>query len=79
MSDEHPVTREYLEMLSQDAALFSHAGEDEDPSWYNFYEATGGRATITMDGLSQFQGRAGAKRAVTRGFGTPPPVVYCPH
>ena len=50
----HPATREILETLSDDVAWFSHAGEDESRR-YNFYEATGGRGTITMDGLSQFR------------------------
>ena len=53
IDQNHPATRESLETLSDDASWFSHAGEDETYR-YNFYEATGGRATITMDGLSQF-------------------------
>ena len=33
--------------------LLSHPGNDAS-SLYNFYEATGGQATIIMDGLSEF-------------------------
>ena len=42
-----------LETLSADIAQFSYAGAD-DSERYNFYEATGGRATITMGRLSEF-------------------------
>ena len=41
----------------------------------NFFTATGGRATITMDGLSQFKRSAGAIITVPNSFGTPPPPV----
>ena len=37
--------------MSADIAAFSLPGPDEDDDTYNFWEATGGRATITMDGL----------------------------
>ena len=49
----HPATPAHIQEVSDDVAWFSHPGND-DSSLYNFYEATGGRATITMDGLSQF-------------------------
>ena len=53
VDQEHPAPRESLETLSDDVAWFSHPDEDESYR-YNFYEATGGRGTITMDGLSEF-------------------------
>ena len=74
VSEEYPATRKILEVLSNDVTLFSHPGEDQF-EWYNFYEATGGRGTITMDGLSQFQRRAEAKIVAPRSFGTPPPPI----
>ena len=74
ISEDYPVTRGKLEFLSADASWFSYAGEAESV-YSNFYEATGGRATISMDGLSQFQSRASPKRLVPRSFGTPPPPV----
>ena len=43
-----------MDAVSADIAAFSYAGADDNDDTYNFYEATGGRATITMDGLSQF-------------------------
>ena len=51
VDESHPATRERLERLSADVSWFSHPGEDE-AGQHNFYEATGGRGTITMDGLS---------------------------
>ena len=53
VDQKHPATREALETLSDDVFWFSNAGEDEFYR-YNFYEATGGRGTIIMDGLSEF-------------------------
>ena len=47
------VDSKLLESLSADIAWFSFPGTDESEE-NNFYEATGGRATITMDGLAQF-------------------------
>ena len=72
VSEDYPVTRTKMEFLSADTKWFSHAGEVESLI-NNFYEATGGRATITMGGLSQFQRRAGSKKALPNSFGTPPP------
>ena len=67
-------------MLSSDAALFSHAGEDQFDEWYNFYEATGGRATIAINGLSLFKGTGASKRPAVRSFGTlPPPIPHHEH
>ena len=52
VSERYPATRERLERLSGDVTWFSRAGKDESgPPVTNFYEATGGRGTITMDGL----------------------------
>ena len=52
---DHPLLRWQLDRLSSDIASFGNPGVDEYDDTYNFYEATGGRATITMDGLSQYQ------------------------
>ena len=70
ITDAYPATREILETVSRDVSWLSHAGTDESHR-YNFYEATGGRATITMDGLSRFQRRAGAKTVAPSSFGRP--------
>ncbi len=79
VSEDYPATRDILESVSDDALWFSHAGEDdlEKSDWllWNFYEATGGRGTITMDGLSLFKRSAGAKKAISSSFGTPPPPI----
>ena len=47
------VDSKLLESLSTDIAWFSFAGADESEE-NNFYEATGGRATLVMDGLAEF-------------------------
>ena len=81
VSEDHPATREILESVSDDVLWYSHAGEDEELEKnyrgvrWNFYEATGGRGTITMDDLSHFQSSASAKRLVPSSFGTPPPPI----
>ena len=74
VSEDYPATREILERFSDDVSWFSHAGKDESgPPVTNFHEATGGRGTITMGDLSQFQSRARAKSLAPSSFGTPPP------
>ena len=58
VSDDYPPTRFILENINADALWFSHPGENalKKRGWLlnNFYGATGGRGTITMDDLSQF-------------------------
>ena len=79
ITEEHPATQWMLENLSGDASLFSYAGEDEFDLWYNFYEATGGRATITMDGLPDLQRRGSEKRLLPpSSYGTPPQAIVDP-
>lgn len=65
-----------LEIISNDVSWFSHPGEDQEHI-FNFFEATGGRATIKMDGLAQAQRQGSAKVALPASFGTPPPIIYC--
>ena len=54
IDEDHPAIEWQVERVSADIAAFSLPGPDEDDDTYNFWEAMGGRATITMDGLSQF-------------------------
>ncbi len=54
IDEEYPtVDSNLLESLSEDIAWFSFPGTDESEE-NNFYEATGGRARIIMNSLSQF-------------------------
>ena len=53
VNEEFPATQLVLDVVSGGVSWFSHAGDNEE-EYYNFYEATDGRGTITMDGLSQF-------------------------
>lgn len=73
ISEDYPATTAMLEILSEDVALMSYAGYDQHDEFYNFYEATGGRATLTMDGLSSLKRQGAAKRLVPSSYGTPPP------
>ena len=49
---DHPATAEQLDMLSAHAESFSLRGSDGYDWLHNYYEATGGRGSMTMDGLS---------------------------
>ena len=79
VSEDYPATRKRLELLSDDVSWISHVGETNTVwrgfTYSNFYEATGGRGSITMDDLSHFQRRASAKRIAPSSFGTPPPPI----
>ena len=79
VSEAYPATRQILESVRDDVLWFSRASEEEiekdDILYTNFYGSTGGRGTITMDGLSQFQRSAGSKITLPNSFGTPPPPV----
>ena len=55
LTDEnHPATLSQQQAMSERVSSFSYRGDD-DSHLFNYYEATGGRGSITMDGLSQFQ------------------------
>ena len=53
VDDMFPVTTEALEALSVSVEAFSRSGSDGVDYLFNFWEATGGRATLVMDGLAQ--------------------------
>ena len=75
--DDRPVSRLQVETLSEDVAAFSHPGDDGH-RLYNYYEATGGRGTMTMDGLSRFRrSRPRRSTTVSRSFGRIPPPHIC--
>ena len=56
IDENHPASMDVLNVLSGDVAWLSHAGVDGDGDgeFKNFYEATGSRAKIIMDGLAEF-------------------------
>ena len=55
IDEEQAGTRARLDAVSDAASWFSRASEDKNNQTYNFYEATGGRATITLGGLSELK------------------------
>ena len=65
------------EQLSEQVSAFSHPGDD-DEFLYNYYEATGGRGTIAMDGLSRVRkSRPSLLRTLPPSFGRIPPPHIC--
>lgn len=50
----NPLTQGELDQYDTNVELFGRAGSDSDPTVLNFWEATGGRATLTMDGLNNY-------------------------
>ena len=50
----NPLTQAELDEFDTDVELFGRAGSDGNPAVLNFWEATGGRASITNDGLAKF-------------------------
>ena len=56
VDERYPGHLGTLQELSEAVEIFSRRGDDADPRTinhtFNFWEATGGRATLTMDGLS---------------------------
>ena len=56
---DHPATTGQLDLLSQHAASFSLQGSDGRDWLHNYHEATGGRGSVAMGGLSDFR-KAGA-------------------
>ena len=72
VDDDHPSS-DALQTVSEHAAWLSFQGNDEI-SRYNYYEATGGRGTLTLDGLSGVRKSEAAGPAdLPASFGVPPP------
>ena len=78
----HDIPSWILQDASEAISTFSHKGADDNPDYYNFFEATGGRGSITMDGLSQYRKPKPALSALPASYGEPPPSpsfsCYCP-
>ncbi len=73
--DDHVYEDVITDVSVHGVSWFSHPGGDQYPQTYNFYEATGGRATITMGGLSQYLRKGNAVTATPGSYGTPPRSV----
>ena len=77
LMNDRPISRFQAQTLSEHVTAFSHPGNDES-HLYNYYEATGGRGTIAMDGLSQFRkSRPGVLGSLPASFGRIPPPHIC--
>ena len=73
---DHPATPSQLEELSQTVSAFSTNGDDGS-SRYNYFEATGGLASIAMGELSQVRKSAAGLPFAPASFGEPPPDSFC--
>ena len=73
---DHPATPSQLEELSQTVSAFSTNGDD-GRSGYNYFEATGGRASMDMGELSQVRKSVVGLPFAPASFGDPPPDSFC--
>ena len=77
LMNDRAISLMQAEQLSEQVSAFSHPGDD-DEYLYNYYEATGGRGTIAMDGLSQVRkSRPSLLRTLPPPFGRIPPPHIC--
>ena len=74
--DDHPATESQLQELSEAVSVFSKAQEDTRRS-YNYFEATGGRGSITMGDLSKFRKTTPGLPVRPASHGTPPLPSFC--
>ena len=73
VDDSGNPSAEDLQTLSEHAAWLSLQGDDGS-RLYSYYEATGGRGSLTLDGLSGLQMSAATPPAdLPASFGVPPP------
>ena len=74
--DQAPVNPSARQELSERVSIFSYAGDDDRPG-INYFEATGGRGSITMDGLSRFRKAKPGLPTLPASVGKPPSPQYC--
>ena len=77
VDDDHPPTRAQLDGLSEHVRQFSSPYADDDRGGYNYYEATGTRGTITMDGLAALRRQTSSEPTPPQSFGSLPAPHYC--
>lgn len=73
---DHPATESQLQLLSEAVAIFSKPSAHESYR-YNYYEATGGRGSIAMDGLSALRKQASGLPARPPSLGALPAPHFC--
>ena len=74
IDDDYLPSADVLRTASEHAAWLSLKGNDEMSWSYNYFEATGGRGTLTLDGLSAVRkSEAVAPADLPASFGVPPP------
>ena len=76
VDDDHPVSFAQATTLSEHVTALMQPGEDDAPH-FNYHEATGGLATLRLDGLRESRKEAAALPGVPASFGTTPPPRFC--
>ena len=76
VDDDHPATAAHLNALSEHVSVFSRPQSD-DSSRYNYFEATNGRGTITMDDLAGLRKQTATEPTPPPSFGIAPPPQHC--
>ena len=75
VDQNHPADQSTLDRLSAEIQQFTHIGNEDDYT-FNFWEATGGRATMAMDGLSTYRKAVAGKPAIAYKV---LPAIECDH
>ena len=75
VDDDHPATEEQLETLAGHAAYMSHRGNDDD-GLHNYYEATGGRGSISFDLAGATKAHPSPPAGLPSSFGVAPPPRF---
>ena len=72
---EHPLDENRLEYIS--ALVAGWSSQADNGPGINFWKATGGRGSMTTDGLSQFRRAARTRVERPPSFGQAPPPIVC--
>ena len=79
VDEDHPVSFAQASRLSDHVEWLMRSGEDADATfnYHDYHEATGGRATLRLDGLSESRKSAPSTASLPPSFGVAPPPQFC--
>ena len=78
VDENHPVSFAQATLLSNHIDALMHPAEDDDAR-FNYFEATGGRATLKLDGLAESRKAQPTSPPLPPSFGTAPEPQFCQH
>ena len=78
VDEDHPVSFAQATLLSNHINALMHPNEDDDAR-FNYFEATGGRATLKLDDLAETRKAQPTSPPLPRSFGTAPEPQFCQH